>query len=461
MIRLSSGLYVPAVSRRLVPRRLILGGFGALATSMLFGCGGAQKAPLAHLQGKDWVQGAYALYAGEYAEVQKRTENESTGAYAMLAQRGITALDGLQKREVPFFIRADASQGAAFRVEREVPERLTFRAGMTPAQREQAQADWKLARDHIQEDYEQVRRLDLALGVLMAELVNVRNAIDAGQREQYRLVAQSKELEADPTAVPFELPAGVTVKDYGEILLLLIERLDADNTRLATLEAHIVAVGLTARATDAGSATMAPSLRKVLVAVVKDGAGPLREPKFPASDDERAKLLARGKELVAQISTSEAYAAWEKEKTAATLDAFGSFLGAFDGMSPIPISAAFNTAVKLWKGDDDYLGYLKTATGFLPQGAVRSTLSDAVDLTDKARKVGPSVLAAANGDANAAFAAGQGVVINSGSRFARERVGKQLAFFESAEQVGASEQEIASTDLMTRSLVGVGVKAVR
>ena len=190
---------------------------------------------------------------------------------------------------------------------------------------------------------------------------------------------------------------------------------------------------------------------------MKEGAGPLREPTYPAADDERTKLAARGKELAGKIGSSEAFAAWEKEQTAATLDAFGAFLGAFDGISPIPISAAFGAAVKIWKGDDDYLGYLKTAAGFLPQGAVRSTMTDAIDLTDKARKVGPAVLAAAQGDGGAAFAAGQGVVINAGSRFARERVDKQLAFFETPEQVATAEQEIGATSLMTRSLVGVGV----
>lgn len=452
MFERSGRLFLPS-------RRLFTLGLGGLVSGFAFGCAG-QKAPLAHLHGQDWVHGAYQLYAGEYANVQKRTESETHGAYGLLAQRGITALDGLQRREVPFFIKADDAS-AAFKVQREVPDRLTFRAGMTPAQRDQATADWKLARDHIQEDYEQVRRLDLALGVLMGELVHVRNAIDAGKAEQYRLVSQSKDLDADPTNVPFELPEGVTSKDYGEILLLLIERLDADNTRLATLEAHIVAVGLTARAADAGSATMAASLRKVLVAVVQDGAGPLREPSYPASSEERAKLVARGKQLAQQIGASPEYAAWEKEKTASTLDAFGSFLSAFDGVSPIPISAAFKTAVKIWKGDDDYLGYLKTAAAFLPKGAVQTTMNDAIDLTDKARKVGPAVLATAEGKPDAAFAAGQGVVLNAGSRFARERVDKQLAFFEAPEQVEASEKAIGETDLMTMSLVGVGVAPQR
>ena len=97
--------------------------------------------------------------------------------------------------------------------------------------------------------------------------------------------------------------------------------------------------------------------------------------------------------------------------------------------------------MKIWKGDDDYLGYLKTAAGFLPQGAVRGAMTDAIDLTDKARRVGPAVLAAANGDGSAAFAAGQGVVLNAGSRFARERVDKQLAFFETPEPVSHSQVE--------------------
>ena len=55
-----------------LPRRFFLGGTFGLAGAAIIGCGGRQ-APLAHLHGKDWVHGAYELYAGEYAGVQKRT----------------------------------------------------------------------------------------------------------------------------------------------------------------------------------------------------------------------------------------------------------------------------------------------------------------------------------------------------------------------------------------------------
>ena len=57
----------------------------------------------------------------------------------MLAQKGITALDALQTREVPFFIRVDQGE-KGFAIARDVPERLTFTAGMSDADRQAAQA---------------------------------------------------------------------------------------------------------------------------------------------------------------------------------------------------------------------------------------------------------------------------------------------------------------------------------
>ena len=434
-------------------RRALLGGLLAGSGIVLVGCGGRQ-APLAHLAGPAWVKGAYALYAGEYAEVQTSSEQRSTGAYALFAQRGVTALDGLQQREVPFFLRADPSAGA-FRVEREVPERLTFTASMTAADRAAAEASWKLARDHIHSDYEEIRRLNWALSVLWGELVRARHAIEAARREQYRLVAQLDELEGDPSALPFDLPRDVAPADYQEILLLLVERLEHDRARLEVLEGHIVAVGLTARATDANSATMAASLRKVLVAVVADGLTPARPASWPSSDEERAKLLEGGRALRAAIARSAGFATWQREEEAKSLEAFGSFLGVLDQVTGIPTSPIFGTVVKLWRGDDDYLGYLRTAAGLVPNGEVRATLEQAVDLTDTARRLAPAAQALATGDTGEAIRRGEGYVLNAGSRFARDRAGKQLAFFRDAAEVDVAAEALAGTPLATLSLASV------
>ena len=51
--------------------------------------------------------------------------------------------------------------------------------------------------------------------------------------------------------LPYELPYQVSPKDYEEILLLLLERIEDDKTHLRAIEADIVVVGMTVRATDA------------------------------------------------------------------------------------------------------------------------------------------------------------------------------------------------------------------
>ena len=79
---------------------------------------------------KEWVHGTYAHYAKAYVDVEDQAQTSSFDAYKLLAQKGIAALDALQSREVPFFIRV-APDGASFRVERDVPERLTFSADMS------------------------------------------------------------------------------------------------------------------------------------------------------------------------------------------------------------------------------------------------------------------------------------------------------------------------------------------
>ena len=135
---------------------------GALGTSPIWlaACAHHEEAPLAHLYGPDWVHGAYELYAGKYASIQTSSEEHTKNAYAMLAQKGIGALDALQTREVPFFIRVDQSE-QGFDIARDVPERLKFTADMSDQDRQTAQAKWEKARETIQTDYEEIRRLHL------------------------------------------------------------------------------------------------------------------------------------------------------------------------------------------------------------------------------------------------------------------------------------------------------------
>ena len=92
-----------------VSRRRLLGGFATLplvtiisSPTLLAACGSRPpETPLAHLYGREWVHGAYKLYATKYSEVQTTAESSSTDAYRVLAQKGVVALDALQSREVP------------------------------------------------------------------------------------------------------------------------------------------------------------------------------------------------------------------------------------------------------------------------------------------------------------------------------------------------------------------------
>ena len=465
-----------------ISRRDLLGGFATLplialvsSPPLIAACGGRPpETPLAHLYGQEWVHGAYKLYATKYAAVQTSADETSHEVYRVLAQKGVAALDGLQARDVPFFVRVDPS-AQSFAIERKVPERLTFSADMTDADRRNAEAAWKKARDSIQTDYEEVRRLDHALTRLLGQVQRIRNAIEEGRLEQYRIVQQLAELKADPTRLPYELPYQVTPQDYEEILLLLLERLEDDRARLGVLEGDVVAVGMTVRSTDANSATMAASIRKVLLAVIEDGTEKARGPLFPADAGEKAKLLATARELRAKIQTSAEYVAWQKAESEKRLAALGAFLQVLDTMTGLPTSQVYRTVLGLWRGDRDYLTYLKTIVGFVPHGgAVARTILEAIEYTEKARQIGGTVVAtvkaasaassggldalAAEAKAQAtaqATATAKGVVLNTASRFALERADRQLSFFKEKAEVAKVIELLGQTELMTRAIPGL------
>ena len=465
----------------------------ALGTAPLWlpACAHEQETPLAHLYGKEWVHGAYEMYAGQYAQVQTSSEQATENAYAMLAQRGIVALDQLQTREVPFSIRVDESE-QGFAIQRDVPDRLTFTADMSDADRAAAQSRWERAREHIQTDYEDIRRLDWALTTLLSQQQRIRAAIENGKVEQYKLVRQITAI-GDGDKPPFELPYQVSVGDYKDILYLLLERVDDDSKRLARVEADIVTVGLTARATDSGSASLSANLNKVLLAVVTDsGATTPRAPTFPKGKDDRDEYLARGKELYATIAKSPEYVAWEKQERTKDLEQIGTMLTLLDMATGLHTSAIYKQVLAIWRGDADYLSYLKTAVGLLPGGSeLVKVANQAIELTEKARQIvaqvqrgvavargvidtgkrveqkGLAGLGGIKGIAGLAGQAGiklpgdaQGVIqvasdgglLNLGSDFARSKLNKQLAFFTDAKELGQVKGMIGESDLMKANL---------
>jgi hypothetical protein len=430
----------------------------------------ARRPRIAHLYGQAWVHGAYELYAGKYAAIQSSSERESLRAYSLLAQKGVLALDALQSHEVPFYIRVDPGENG-FAVAREVPERLTFTADMSDADRQSAQAKWEKAREHIQTDYEEIRRLDWALTTLLSQLKRVRAAIEHGKLEEYGIVRQLAAL-AGGEAPPFELPFQVSAADYSGILSLLLERLDDDAKRLSRVESDIVTVGLTARATDAGSASLAANLHKVLLAVISDAGGTSPRPAaFPQDGEDRAKYLARGKELYESIRQTPGYVSWEKHERTKAFDRVGQLLTLIDAMTGLRASAVYQQALDIWRGDADYLSYLKTLAKMVPGGsAIAKVANDAIELTEKARKVASQVqsgvaVASAAVDTAAKIAGGQspdarsvamlakdGGLLNVGSDFARSKLGKQLAFFKDRKDLDEVKNLLGSSDLMKSAL---------
>lgn len=433
----------------------------ALSGVVTGGCGRAPETPLAHLHGRDWVHGAYALYAQRYADVQVKAESNAQDSYRVLAQKGVGALDGLQQREVPFFVRV-ADDERSFSIARTVPERLTFTAEMDEAARRRAQETWKSARDHIHTDYEQIRRLDWALTRLLIQLQRIRNAIEEGRVEQYRLVEQRLQLAKEPKNLPYELPYGVTPKEYDEILLLLLERLEDDRERLLLIEADIIAVGLTTRTTDANSATLSASIRKVLLAVVEDGAIPPRAATFPVDASERARLLESGRALASAVEKSDAFHRWKVEEQEKRLAAFGTFLGVLDTMTGLPTSQVYRTIMSLWKGDRDYLEYMTAIVALMPRGsALANTIREVIEYTARARQIAGVVAVTVSSLRNASSQAlveelrarvtskvSQTAILNTASRFALERATRQLSFYKDLEEVATVRDLLAETDLM-------------
>lgn len=438
-----------------LPRRQLLAAALALpAAPLALGCQPAPpKTPLAHLYGERWVHGAYELYAHGYQDVQTGAEKQSFETYRVLAQKGIVALDALQHRGVPFYVRVD--RGARdFAIERKVPERLTFTADMSDKQRDEAKESWNRAREHLHTDYEEIRRLNGSLTSLLQQTQRVRNAIEGARVEQYQIVRKLDAL-AKGGPPPFALPYQVAVKDFESVLLLLLERLDDDAARLRAMESSIVSVGLVARSTDANSGSLADNLNQVLLAVVQDAEGTRpREATYPQAPDQRGELSSRGEKLRDTLRESPEYKAWLRAERDKEFEQVGSLLSVLDKMTGLPISSVYKQVLDVWSGDADYLSYLKTVVSFIPGGShVAKVVGQAVDLTTRARDVGKVLIEGGSPDAIAALAKKKGLgVLNTQTRYATDRLDRQLSFFKAPQEIEETRRALASTPLLSGPL---------
>lgn len=404
------------------------------------------ETPLAHLYGPEWVHGAYRHYAEVYQGLEQEAQKQSHQTYRYLATRGIGSLSNLQAREVPFHIRVSDDR-RAFQVQRNVPERLTFHANMSKAEREEAKQVWERARSSIHLDYQEVQQLDGALSLLLSQVNQVRLAMDEGELEQYRICRQLLEL-SQGGELSFELPYQVSRADYMQVLELLVLRIERDRGRLQHLESSMVVVGLTARATDAGSGSLAPNLSRALVAVLEDAeALEDAEVAFPEGELLEAEKQA-GKALVRRIQDSAGFKVWLAAEERAE-DAFGQLLMVLDAATGLPTSKVYYQLLSLWRGEADYLSYLSMALGWLPGGShIISAVQFAVERTSEYREAYQRAASALGSAERVARDVTRGdldlgaVLLNTSSQYARDRLGEQLVYLSSSEELQELEQTL-------------------
>jgi hypothetical protein len=429
----------------------------ASLTAALPGCGlfapkkqPAQRGdtPLAHLYGQDWVRGVYRLYAGGYADLESKSKASSKEAYGIVKKKGIGSLEALQSREVPFLYRA-ADDGDSYNIVRDVPERLTLTADMSEKERAQAQEAWQKAREHLHTDYAEIRKLNRATSRLFTEHQRLRHSIDAGVQEQFKITRQLGMMRDNARDLPFELPYQVSRDDYGGVLLLLMERLESDKKRIAAVESAITSVGLQVRATDAGSGSLSRNVSPVLLAVAKDAEAAVTPPvDYPVGEDLRRGLARKGKALRALVEETDEYRQWLRVQEQAEEVVVGGLIAVLERVTGLPISAAYREAQAIWRGEGDYLEHLRRLVQLVPGGSkLASAIETGVELTERLRGAYREVReAVAHSDETikTVRARGTSFLVNAGSRYARDRVGKQLAFLESPSDLRRITSELDS-----------------
>ena len=128
-----------------------------------------------------------------------------------------------------------------------------------------------------------------------------------------------------------------------------------------------------------------------------------------------------------------------KAEQTKTWEAIGTFLPMLDAMTHLPISSVYKQVLEIWRGDADYLSYAKMLVSMAPGGkAIAKTIGDVIETTERARKIAGTMEAVLKGGAptpEALAAQAKGIVLNTGTQFARDRVKKQLAFFREKSEI--------------------------
>jgi hypothetical protein len=436
---------------RLLPTAVM----SCLAACLAGACAHKQKTPFDHLYGEGWCQGVYQGYAERYEVVYQGAGERARGSYTYLVREGVAALTRLQSRGTPFFVGIDPASGR-FSLKREVPERLTFTADMTDEDRRRATAQFEQARQHIAEDYTDVERLEHALNGLLDTLTGVRGVIRQTEEELYNLTRIRESLKRGEP--PFELPYQVTLKRYDEVLVLLLARLDQDLSDLEALDSGILAVVLTARATDARGQSLTGNIEVAVLASIEDlnAARERRLPPVLPSGEVWIGQAHAGEEIFARIAADPAYKQYAAAKGSIGPDPIGAVLSIVDSVWGTHLTDAASAVRNMIEGGEvDYFALLKGAASLAPRGTmVGDMLDKAVELTETYQKAVATVdqaLAAAGKIGNAGDALGK--IKGAGAKWLINRAGSAK---DAADQIVFIEDEARRIDVQSK-LKALGV----
>ncbi len=369
--------------------RFLSAGLGAVCLCMVFsgGCAHRSKTPFDHLYGPQWCQGVYKGYADQWDGLRMGTEIAVRESYGVLTREGVSALDRLQSRSTPFYVLADPVSDR-FVIRREVPDRLMFTADMSAQDRERAQTEFDASREHIASDYSDVKRLEWALNGLLDQLVRVGSAMQSANREMFNIVQIRQALREGE--LPFELPYQVTVKQYDDVLLLVLGRLEKDVNDLKNLESGIMAVVLAVRATGDGSGSLTGNIEAAVLAAVLDGDNAASNRYSPVMPDgeQWIALRMRGDQGFTRILADPTYGEYVAAKGGIGPDPLGMVLSLVDSVTGTKLGSVAKQVRSIMDGEKpDFFELLKSAASFVPRGTmVGQMLGKAVDLTDTFQK---------------------------------------------------------------------------
>ncbi len=358
----------------------------------LAGCGASRPStPYDHLYGEQWCRGIYAGYAERYEAVRRGSASAASSSYRVLARRGVAALERLQGRSTPFFVEID--QRGRFRIRRDVPERLTFTAEMSDEERELARRRFEETRRHLADDYTDVDTLESALNGLLDALGNLDAASSEIERE--RLNTASVRQRVRQGRLPFELPYQVTARQYDEVLLLLIDRLEVEKDGVERVRSGILAVLLAVRAADGSGRSLAANIEAAVLAATEDQRVVRERIPPPVLPEGGARVagLERGEEIFAATIASESYQAFAESSGQSGPDPIGAVLSAVDSAYGTRLAGAAEQVRRIAKGESpDYFELLAGLSSVVPRStAVGSLLDKAVRLTDRFRSTARKV----------------------------------------------------------------------